>query len=110
MGWETRRGGGRYYTRSRRRSGRVVREYVGAGLIGELAAAADAEARQAERQRRAVEAAERDQVATVAALTADLCRLVDAQAAAALMLAGYHQHHRGEWRQRRDRDRDRPDR
>jgi len=42
MGWDR----GKYYTRSRRVNGRVVREYVGVGLVGTLAAQLDAEDRQ----------------------------------------------------------------
>ena len=48
MGWEV-RGKKRYYTRSRRVGGRVVREYVGTGPVAEVAATLDA-LRRAERQ------------------------------------------------------------
>jgi hypothetical protein len=99
MGWER----GIYYTRSRRENGRVVREYVGSGRIGELAAELDA----IERDRREWEAledrrvrAEQDEL--VATLT-DLNDRCDLLTRAALIAAGYRQHKRGEWRKQRVR-------
>ena len=58
MGWER----GRYYTRSRKENGRVVREYMGGGRAGELVAQLDA----LDRDRRQTEAEDRKR------LTADL--------------------------------------
>ena len=39
--WERRERGGLYYTRSRKENGRVVREYVCGGVLGEIAAIED---------------------------------------------------------------------
>src|SRR3954464_690236 len=101
MGWETRRGQGRYYTRSRKVNGRIIREYMGTGLVAELTAQQDAEERAqrlAERQRLQREAA---QWVSAAAPLTQLSQLLDGLTAAALIAAGYHQHHRGAWRKRR---------
>jgi hypothetical protein len=39
--WERRERGGLYYTRSRREDGRVVREYIGGRVLGEIVALED---------------------------------------------------------------------
>ena len=101
MSWETRRGSGRYYTRSRKVNDRIIREYVGTGLVAELAAQQDAEERAqrlAERERLQHEAA---RWASAAAPLRQLSQLLDGLTAATLISAGYHQHHRGAWRKRR---------
>jgi hypothetical protein len=97
MGWEK----GKYYTRSRKVNGRVVREYVGAGELGELAARVDA----LEREKRLLVRLEvvqtrltHDKVAANLKVLAGHARLL---ARAALLAAGYHQHARGAWRKRR---------
>jgi hypothetical protein len=101
MAWEERERGGPYYTRSKKINGRVVREYVGGGRLGKLAAEADA----LERRRREEEAearrAERDRLETLEAPVAKLCEIAETLARAALLAAGYHRHNRGEWRKRR---------
>jgi hypothetical protein len=100
MGWERRKRGGWYYTRSRKVAGRVVREYVGGGQLGEMAAAEDA-ARRAERQAQAdAWRSERECLETVDAGVDELFDTVEAVVRGALMSAGYFRHHRGEWRKR----------
>lgn len=99
MAWEYRERGGPYYYRNRKVRGRVVREYVGGGLVAELVAADDIEARQ---KREALRAEERMQREVVAAAVGDLLRLQDASlslAQAVLADEGFHLH-RGEWRRR----------
>jgi hypothetical protein len=99
MAWEA-RGSRRYYTRSRRANGRVVREYVGTGPVAELAAAADAlrraDRRAAAEARRAEEASWREALAPLL----ELSRAADLVARAALLAGGYHRHART-WRKKR---------
>ena len=94
MAWETRSRGGRYYTRSRRVNGRVVREYVGGGIVGRVGAAVDAACR-AER------ADERAALAELDTLVEELDTLAELVAWAALLAAGYHRPNYGPWRRRR---------
>lgn len=102
MAWEKRRRGGRYYTRSRKVGGRVIREYVGTGLKGEMASALDAKTRMVKRRRAAVWTAQRTRVEACETRTDAFERAVMLLARTALVLAGYHQHHRGEWRRKRE--------
>jgi hypothetical protein len=96
MGWDR----SRYYTRSRKVDGRVVREYVGVGPIGELAAAEDAMRRAERTEAAAAWQAEKARFAALDAKLAALESLTQIVAEAAILAAGYHKHNR-EWRQRR---------
>lgn len=101
MGWETRRHRGRYYTRSRREQGRVVREYVGCGEKGERAAALDAERRAEREADRAAIQAERERAQALDADLMGLHRAVDLLTRGALLAAGFERHKR-QWRTHRD--------
>ena len=97
MGWDK----GRYYTRSRKVNGRVVREYFGTGPLAEVAAQVDAinrADREAEREARRAQKAELD---ALGAGVKELDELADLLARAALLAAGFRQHKRGEWRRKR---------
>lgn len=99
MGWDR----GLYYTRSRKVNGRVMREYVGGGQLGALAAQLD-ELERDERKRKADEfRAVRTEWGDLDAPLADLNERCDLLARAALLVAGYRRHKRGEWRKKRVR-------
>src|SRR5215210_2760614 len=102
MGWETRERGGAYYTRSRRESGRVVREYVGGGEFAEAVAHSDEAIRRARQLKRARRRAEVERLEDLAAPARELDEIAEILIRAHLLAAGWHRH-KGEWRMRRGR-------
>jgi hypothetical protein len=100
MAWEYRGEAGPYYTRSRRRNGRVVREYVGRGFPAEQVIRQDAEARASREAARSAIARERDSHEAARGSLQALKAQLDSLTSAAIEAAGYHQHH-GQWRRRR---------
>ena len=104
MGWETRTGSaGRYYTRSRKVRGRVVREYVGAAgsPMAEITAAEDQMHREARERAAQDRRTERERDAEAELPLEVLAAVGEALLGATLVTAGYHRHDRGEWRRRR---------
>jgi hypothetical protein len=99
--WERRERGGLYYTRSRKEGGRVVREYIGGGVLGELAAQLDAEKRRIRKEEAATWREERKSMEALDKPVEELCRAAEILSRAVLVAAGYHQHNRGAWRMRR---------
>jgi hypothetical protein len=95
MGWETRKGGGRYYTRTVMKDGRQKRQYFGAGPLGEAAAALDKERRELEQRQRA----EQEEWDALGALLDDFAVATDLVLYTALYAEGFHKHG-GEWRRR----------
>ena len=101
MSWERRKRGGHYYYRARKGGGRVVKDYVGAGPVAELMAAHDAQERAerlaATRLRREV----RDRLTEIEQTVQAPHDAIESLLRSHLVLTGYHQHARGEWRRRR---------
>jgi cysteine sulfinate desulfinase/cysteine desulfurase-like protein len=100
MPWVSRRGR-RYFYKAVRSGGRALSIYLGCGPAAEEAAAEVEQRRQARQRARAVLQAEIQQRLAVLAALEQLSALADLLAQATLVAAGYHQHHRGEWRRRR---------
>jgi hypothetical protein len=103
MAWEKRERGGTYYTRSRKVNGRVIREYVGGGPLGELAALMDAEERLRREEEAAARIEKRERLEELAGLVDELCEAVETVVQATLLATGFRQHKRGELRRSRDR-------
>ncbi|MDA1052703.1 MAG: hypothetical protein O3C40_19790 [Planctomycetota bacterium] len=96
MGWEK----DRYYTRSRKVNGRVVREYIGGGEVGALVAQMDAVERERREWERECWRLEKEEMEAFDSSVAKVCQMADIIAKAAMVAAGFHRH-RGEWRRRR---------
>ena len=96
--------GRKYYYRATRLAGRPVRRYVGAaGSPAATLAAADADQRRLQREAAARERlAEQARQREVERPLVRLCAASDVLTRAALLAAGFHQHHRGQWRRRRE--------
>ena len=104
MSCETRPNGRRYFIRTRRVNGKVVRKYVDAGPDAPAAAQIEWASRQIlawDRCRRRQIVDEIRNFETDLLLLDDLAHLL---ARAALEAAGFHQHARGQWRKRRVRN------
>jgi crotonobetainyl-CoA:carnitine CoA-transferase CaiB-like acyl-CoA transferase len=97
MAWEERQRGGRYYTRSRREGGRVVREYVGRDPLAELAAEEDRIRRELEEAERERQREELERLKALAAPVLEVSEAAEVLAHAHLVAAGYHRR-KGEYR------------
>jgi hypothetical protein len=102
MGWEKRDRGGLYYTRTRKVGGRVVREYVGGGILGHIAALQDAQERRQREGEALLWKEERERLEALVAPVEDLCEATETLSRAVLMAAGFRRHQRGEWRRNRE--------
>jgi hypothetical protein len=102
MSWESRKGRGRYYTRSRRVGGRIVREYLGCGETAELLARIDERAQEVRTMEAQIEAQQRAETTSLDSELNRLCQLVDSLSRAVLLSGGFHEH-RGDWRKRREK-------
>jgi len=98
MAWETRGGAGRYYTRSKRVGGRMVREYVGTGPGAEAEASADARKRSQRLGQREEWNRRRAELEATMEVVERFAAGVRAFTRSTLEASGYRQHNRGEWR------------
>ena len=99
MGWEK----GGYYTRSEKVNGRVFRTYIGKGESGRRIAELDCLERERRAEAKEHEKRDRQETEELETKVNELNEWADLLAKIALIVAGFHQHHRGNWRKRRER-------
>jgi hypothetical protein len=95
------RNGRPYLYRSVRRNGRVTSEYLAGGEDAFLINALESDDRDRERFDRQEARSERKELDDLERALDELAEQVRDLACNALSAAGFHQHHRGEWRKRR---------
>lgn len=101
MAWESRRSRS-YYYRKRRSGHSVISEYIGTGFAALLAEQVNERVKaEAEAKRREWQAI-RDEQQRLDKMVNDFGELATAYADAVLLLNGYRQHKRGEWRKKRN--------
>jgi hypothetical protein len=97
MAWE-KHGEKRYYYRSTRVNGRVVKVYCGPGTVGRLAAEVDTRCQEERRAEHEARLAERIRLQALAAMTVQFRDLCQVLADAVLLTAGFHRPNRQPWR------------
>ena len=100
VGWETRERGTSYYTRSWWVDGRVVREYIGTGPLGEIVASDDELKRRQKEESVAYWREKRERLEQDAAFLKELEKVAEILTRAHLLASGCHKR-KGEWRKKR---------
>ena len=80
----------------------MVREYVGGGIRGHIAALQDAQERRLREGEAALWNEERERLEGLVASVEQLCEATEILYRAALLSAGFRRHQRGEWRRKRE--------
>ena len=102
MAWEKRKRGTRYYTRSKWKDGRVIREYLGSGPVAEIVALDDQVKRLQRKQTLDLHKEERECLQETAAFIKELEEALEVLVRAELVAVGCHKR-KGEWRRERER-------
>ena len=83
-------------------NGQVLKEYVGGGALGALAAKMDALKRLQQEEEVQALRKERLRMEALEAPLEELCTAAEILSRATLLPAGYRRHKRGEWRRKRE--------